>query len=59
MVTPFVHLETTKTVVKSVVDETIDGYDAAYSCYFNSGSNRSAPAVSAPASVKEDDEHCE
>ena len=58
MVTPFVQLGTTKTVVKSVTDETVDGYEAAYSCYFASGSNRSAPAVSAPASVKEDEEDC-
>jgi hypothetical protein len=29
-----VELETTKTVVKSVTDATADGYEIAYSCYF-------------------------
>jgi hypothetical protein len=34
-VTSSVSLETTKTVEKSVVDETVDGYESVYSCYFN------------------------
>jgi hypothetical protein len=36
-----VELATTKTVVKSVSDATVDGYESAYSGYFN--------AVEAPA----------
>lgn len=58
MVTPFVQLETTKTVVKSVVDETIDGYEAAYSCYFSDGGAQ-LPFTASTKSVKEDDDHCE
>jgi len=34
-VTSSVTLETTKTVVKTVEDQTIEGYESAYSCYFN------------------------
>ena len=35
MVKPFVKLSTLKTVVKSVVDSTVEGYEVAYDCYFN------------------------
>lgn len=34
-VTSSVSLETTKTVEKSVADQTVDGYESVYSCYFN------------------------
>ena len=59
MVTPFVHLETTKTVVKSVIDETVDGYEAAYSCYFNDDGGAQLPFTTTTKSVKEDEDHCE
>lgn len=57
--TSTVELQTTRSVSRDIRDETILGYRLTYECYFNSGSNRSAPAVSAPASVKEDEDHCE
>jgi hypothetical protein len=35
MVKPFVVLSTLKSVVKTVVDATVEGYEVAYECYFN------------------------
>lgn len=58
-VTSSVKLETEKTVVKSVVDETIDGYESSYACYFNGdGGQLPFTASASTKSVKEDD-NCE
>lgn len=41
MVKPFVVLSTLRSVTKTVVDATIEGYEVAYECYFNAqGANQ-------------------
>ena len=59
-VTSSVQLETEKTVVKSVVDETVDGYESAYACYFEADGGAQLPfTASASKSSDKDDDHCE
>ena len=39
-----VSLETVKTVEKTVVDQTVEGYESAYGCYFNETTQDQQPA---------------
>ena len=51
MVKPFVKLSTLKTVVKSVVDSTEEGYEVAYECYTSiSFNSRSVDSLEDPKS---------
>lgn len=56
MVRPFVQIETYRTVTKTVVDSTIEGYDVANSCYFTGGqSGDVGQGRSTVAPAKDDD----
>ena len=56
MVKPFVVLSTLKSVTKTVVDATVEGYEVAYECYFNAKApnpienNRSTSTLDEPRS---------
>lgn len=52
-----VELATTKTVVKSVSDATVDGYEVAYSGYFNASATEPEAAVTTRDSL-EDPKDC-